>query len=64
MPATHGTPTRTSHLYEGLGFIPSVQGKYEKAGATLTWWQKLSVLSARIGGWFQLEKKNVSSHFL
>ena len=56
MPATHGAPKRTSHLYEALGFNPSVQGKYEKAGVTLTWWRKL-VLSARIGGCFQLEKK-------
>ena len=40
MPALHGIPTGTSCLCGGLGFNCSVQGDYEKAGATLTWWQE------------------------
>lgn len=37
MPATCGTPIKTSHLYEGLGFNPSDQGEYETPDAALTW---------------------------
>lgn len=50
MPAPYGLPTRTSCLCGGLGLNCSVQGDYEKAGATLTGWQEPSVTSDGIQG--------------